>query len=172
MKALLLLLTVSASGAALADDAAILRCRAIADVPARVACYDALPLSGVTAQATPAAAPAAPHAARTPATALASVAPAAAAANPAKDFGLSADKRRPADEPNEIESSIVGKFDGWGAKTRFRLANGQLWRVADDSEATLWERENPKVKIIRNSIGTMFMEVEGSKQAPRVRRDE
>lgn len=166
MKALLLLLTVSASGAALADDAAILRCRAIADLPARVACYDAMPLSGAAAQAAPTA----------PVTAGASAAVAAAraatAANPARDFGLSAEKRRPADEPNEIESSIVGKFDGWGSKSRFRLANGQLWRVVDDSEATLWERDNPKVKIVRNTIGTMFMEVEGSKQAPRVRREE
>lgn len=162
MKALLLLLTVS--GAALADDAAILRCRAIAEVPARVACYDAMPLSG--------AAPAA----KAPAAAIAAApvpAPAAApAANAARDFGLSEAKRRPTAEPNEIESTIVGKFDGWGAKTRFRLANGQLWRVADDSEASLWERDNPKVKIVRNALGTMFMEVEGSKLAPRVRREE
>jgi hypothetical protein len=156
MKALLLLLTVS--GAALADDAAILRCRAIAEVPARVACYDAMPLS----DAAPAAKAAAIAAAPVP----------APAANAAKDFGLSEAKRRPAAEPNEIESTIVGKFDGWGAKTRFRLANGQLWRVADDSEASLWERDNPKVKIVRNALGTMFMEVEGSKLAPRVRREE
>jgi hypothetical protein len=155
MKALLLLLTVS--GAALADDAAILRCRAIAEVPARVACYDAMPLSGAAPAAkTPAAAAAAP----------------AAAASAAKDFGLSEAKRRPAAEPNEIESSIVGKFDGWGSRSRFRLANGQLWRVADDSEASLWERDNPKVKIVRNALGTMFMEVEGSNLAPRVRREE
>jgi len=157
MKALLLLLTASVSGTALADDAAILRCRAIADVTARVACYDAMPLSGAAAAA--------------PAPAMATAAP-AAVANPSKDFGLSAEKRRPANEPNEIESSIVGKFDGWGSNTRFRLANGQLWRVADGSEAALWERDNPKVKIVRNSIGTMFMEVEGSVQAPRVRREE
>ena len=167
MKALLLLLTVSASGLALADDAAILRCRAIADVPARVACYDAMPL---TAPAPAAAAVAAPATAATAAVPV-SVKP-APTANPAKDFGLSEARRRPADEPNEIESSIVGKFDGWGAHTRFRLANGQLWRVADDSEASLWERDNPKVKIVRNAIGTMFMEVDGSKQAPRVRREE
>lgn len=161
MKALLLLLTASVSGTALADDAAILRCRAIADVPARVACYDAMPLSAT-------AVPAALAAAATPVSAAAP----AAAANPSKDFGLSAEKRRPANEPNEIESSIVGKFDGWGSNTRFRLANGQLWRVADGSEAALWERDNPKVKIVRNAIGTMFMEVEGSVQAPRVRREE
>ena len=159
MKALLLLLTVS--GAALADDAAILRCRAIADVPARVACYDAMPLSGAAPVAKPPVAAAAAVAA-TP----------APAANAAKDFGLSEAKRRPTAEPNEIESTIVGKFDGWGSKTRFRLANGQLWRVADDSEASLWERDNPKVKIVRNALGTMFMEVEGSNLAPRVRREE
>jgi hypothetical protein len=171
MKALLLLLTATLSGAALADDAAILRCRAIAEVPARVACYDAMPLSSAGA-AGRAAAPASQ-----PAAAVQPAAPAAAAAvttsaNSARDFGLPEYKRRPADEPNAIESTIVGKFDGWGSNTRFRLANGQVWRVADGSESSTWERENPKVTISRNAIGTMFMEVEGSKLAPRVRREE
>lgn len=52
MKALLALLLVS-SAAAAADDA-LLRCRAVPDSAARLACYDALP---ATAAAPPAAAP-------------------------------------------------------------------------------------------------------------------
>ncbi|MFA9218657.1 MAG: hypothetical protein ACEQSK_16355 [Sphingomonadaceae bacterium] len=171
MKAMLLLLTVSS--AALADDAAILRCRAISDIPARVACYDAMPLTGARAVAPAAVAPTAAIIASPAAAASAPAAPAmTAAADPARDFGLSADKRRPVNEPNEIESTIIGKFDGWGPNTRFRLANGQVWRVADGSDASLWERDNPKVKISRNAIGTMFLEVEGSALAPRVRREQ
>ncbi|WP_432377890.1 hypothetical protein [Duganella sp. P38] len=150
MKALLVLLAVS--GSALADDADLLRCRAIADVAARVACYDAIPLAVKTA------APAV------------KAAPEAKAAPQPASFGLTARQMRKADEPDFIESSLLGRIDGWGPTTQFRLANGQVWRVADDSSGSLIERENPKVKVTRNALGTLFLEIEGSKQAPRVRR--
>lgn len=159
MKALVLLLAVS--GSALAADADLLRCRAIADVASRVACYDAIPVA-TAPLAAGAAAPA------TPATAQAAT-PAPAAA-PAANFGLSATQMRKADEPTFIESTLLGRIDGWSASTQFRLANGQIWRVADDSVGSVTEIENPKVKISRNGIGTMFLEIEGSTQAPRVRR--
>jgi hypothetical protein len=45
------------SGAALADDAGLARCRAIADNAARLACYDALPLPGPETKAAPSASP-------------------------------------------------------------------------------------------------------------------
>lgn len=161
MKALLLLL--AASSAATAADADLLRCRAIPDIASRVACYDAIPVAGAVAAraATPAAAPAAP---------IAPAAPVAAAATPAANFGLSATQMRKSDEPNFIESTLLGRIDGWGPTTQFRLANGQVWRVADDSVGSVMETENPKVKITRNAIGTMFLEIEGTNQAPRVRR--
>jgi len=177
MKALFLLVSLTASGAVLAaDDAAVLRCRAIADVPARVACYDAMPLSG----AAPAAVPAARSAAAAPAAAAvapaAPAAPAAAAtpavaANVEQNFGLSSYQlRQQAKEPDTIESSIVGHIEGWGPSTRFNLANGQIWRVADDSQASIIELDNPKVKLVRNAIGTIFLEIQGTNQSPRVRR--
>lgn len=151
MRALLVLLAVS--GSALANDADLLRCRAIADVGARVACYDAIPAGPKAPR------PAAP-----------SVAPAPAAATPAATFGLTATQMRKADEPNFIESTLLGRIDGWGPTTQFRLANGQVWRVADDSSGSVIDIENPKIKITRNALGTLFLEIEGSKQAPRVRR--
>lgn len=162
MKALLVLLAVS--GAATAADADLLRCRAIPDVASRVACYDAIPVA-----AAPAARPAAPAAAPV-AAAPAPVAAPAAAASPAANFGLSATQMRKADEPNFIESTLLGRIEGWGPTTQFRLANGQVWRVADDSTGSVTEIENPRVKISRNAIGTMFLEIEGTNQAPRVRR--
>lgn len=140
MKALLALLAVS--GPALAHDADLLRCRAIPDIASRVACYDAIPV------------------------ATGPVAPAA----PAASFGLSAAQLRKADEPNFIESTLIGRIDGWSAGTQFRLANGQVWRVADDSVGNITEIDNPRIRITRNSLGTMFLEIEGAKQAPRVRR--
>jgi len=182
MKALFLFVSLTASGAVLAaDDAAVLRCRAIADVPARVACYDAMPLSGAAASA--AAAPAARAVAAAPAaTPVAPVAPAvaaapaaapapAAAANFEQNFGLSGYQlRQQTKEPDTIESSIVGHIEGWGPNTRFNLANGQIWRVADDSQASIIEMDNPKIKLVRNSIGTIFLEIQGTNQSPRVRR--
>ncbi|NGZ87127.1 hypothetical protein [Duganella aceris] len=158
MKALLVLLAVA--GPAMADDAALLRCRAIPDVGGRVACYDAIPVAAAVKP--PAAAAATP-----PAAAVAPVAPAAQAA---ANFGLSATQLRKPDEPTGLESTLVGRIDGWSPGTQFRLANGQVWRVADESSGSVNEVENPKVKITRNAVGTMFLEIEGTNQAPRVRR--
>jgi hypothetical protein len=174
MKALFLLVSLTASGAVLAaDDAAVLRCRAIADVPARVACYDAMPLSNAAPAAAAPAAAAARAVAAAPAAPAAPVVAAtpAPAANGEQNFGLSGQQLRQQNkEPDTIESAIVGHIEGWGPNTRFNLANGQIWRVADDSQASIMEMDNPKVKLVRNSIGTIFLEIQGTNQAPRVRR--
>ena len=149
MKALYLLLFVSSS--ALADDAAILKCRALGDVPSRVACYDAIPVGA-----------AAPVAVAAPAR------PASAAAQD-QAFGMETVKR-PAEQPKSIESTVVGNFDGWGPGSQIRLANGQVWRIVDDSSAVLPRTSNQKVRIVRNLIGTLFLEVEGSNNSAKVRR--
>ncbi|WP_373986903.1 hypothetical protein [Duganella sp. BuS-21] len=155
MKALVLLLAVS--GSALAADADLLRCRTIADMAGRVACYDAIPVAAAPVAAAQVAAQA-PAAASAP------------AAAPAANFGLSASQMRKSDEPSFIESTLLGRIEGWSGSTQFRLANGQIWRVADDSAGSVNEIENPKVKITRNNLGSMFLEIEGTNQAPRVRR--
>jgi hypothetical protein len=159
MKALLVLLAVS--GSALAHDADLLRCRAIPDISSRVACYDAIPVAAAPVASTAPAAKPAPAAVPTPV----ATAPTAAAT-----FGLTATQMRKPEEPNFIESTLLGRIDGWSASTQFRLANGQIWRVSDDSSGSVTEVENPKVKITRNALGTMFLEIEGTNQAPRVRR--
>jgi hypothetical protein len=146
MKAFLLLFLVS--GAALADDNAMRACRSVTDTAARLTCYDRIELS-----ATPAAAP---------------------ALTPQQSFGLAPAAmavQAPA-KIDSIESTIVGPFAGWGPNTRFTLANGQIWRVVDGSEATLTPTTNQKVVIKRNFIGTLFMQVEGTNSSPKVRRVE
>lgn len=150
-----------ATGAALADDAAILQCRALPATAARLACYDAIPVGPAAASV---AAPAASVAA-------ASAAPAAAAVTPEQRFGLGRVKpAAKADEPTSIESTIEGSFNGWGPNTRFKLANGQVWRVIDGSSAELGPVSNQQVKIVRNVFGTMFLEVAGSNNSAKVRR--
>jgi hypothetical protein len=149
LSSLLLLSLFSASGAALADDAAILTCRALGDAGARLACYDTIPVG---------------------ARAVAAVVPATApAASPEQGFGLEQVKHKEA-EPQSIESTIEGRFTGWAPGAMIRLANGQVWRVVDGSNADLAPMNNPKVKVTRNLLGTLFLEIDGTNSSPKVRR--
>jgi hypothetical protein len=164
------------------------RCRQIADAPARVSCYDAiaLPVAPATAptSAGPAPGPApgstvgsaagsavtaptrvasAPLAAPTPATATAAAAP---STDPS--FGLPAKPPPPAQDA--VESTIVGRFDGWIPDGRITLANNQVWQINDGSTAAYSPRQDPKVRITRGTLGSYFLEVEGLSQTPRVKR--
>jgi len=135
-----------ASGAAVAQQSELQRCRGIADKDARLACYDGIAL------ATPAAA--APKA--------------AVAAEPKADsFGL--ERRQLKTEAEAVESRIDGPFDGWGPKSVIRLANGQAWMVIDGSSAVL-RLKSPKVLVRRAAMGSFMMEFEGSNETARVRR--
>jgi len=168
-----LMLALSAGSLAHAvDDAAFARCRGIADTAARLACYDALPgAAPPRATATPAA-PATPSpapAARAPATsAPPAAAPAAPPAQTAQNFGMEERVAGPA-PPTTMESYIPGRFEGWGANTRIKLGNGQVWQVVDGTSA-YFNLDNPKVVIRRGMMGGFFLEIENSNRSPRVRR--
>jgi len=155
MKALFVLLFVS--GSALADDAAMLQCRSIAEAPARVACYDAIPVGA----AAPLAAP---------------VAAAAAAPTPQQReqaFGMATvkvPKSVTPEQDNSISSTIAGRFDGWSGNELIKLANGQVWRIVDGSSAVLSPMTDARVKVERNVIGTYFLTIEGTNNSPKVRR--
>lgn len=152
MRHLALLSLALAAGQAFAQNAPSLQaCRAITDGAQRLACYDALPLPS-------AAAPAATAAAAAP-----------AAPDPAK-FGFEAKTVR-AISGDSLDSSIEGRFDGWGPKDRIKLANGQVWQIADDSTAAL-SITNPKVTIRRGTLGVFYLELEKSNRTARVRRVE
>lgn len=164
MRALALLL-LAATTSALADDAGILRCRAIKDSAARLACYDAI--------AVPSAAPVAPSAAGQPKAGTPAAAPAAAPKaaaalpTPAQQFGMEA--KTPAAQLEAIESTIPGMFQGWGPNTVIALANGQSWQISDGSTGYI-QSENVKVKIRRAFMGSFVMEFEGSNRVAKVRR--
>jgi len=135
----------SLAGVAMADDQALTRCRASTDPAARLACYDAIPLSTN----------------RTP------VAPAAAAPS-SPPFGFE-ERRTDLAGPLSIESSIAGRFDGWQPRTQLKLTNGQVWEISDASQA-VYAKENPRVRITRGVSGTFFIAIDGVAQTPRVRR--
>ena len=153
MKALplpvLMFALLTASSTALADDAALLKCRTLSDTATRVACYDAIPVG--------AAAPAAAAAVTAP------------ARTPEQNFGLEAVKQREA-QPASIRSTVVGDFDGWGPGSQIRLANGQVWRVIDGSDAVLPRTKDAAVTIERNVFGTLFLKVDGGNSSAKVRR--
>ncbi|WP_373991236.1 hypothetical protein [Duganella sp. BuS-21] len=166
MKVMFALMLVST--AALADNAALQKCRQLEDGPVRLACYNAIPLAPVP---TPAAAPAASAAPAAPA------APGAAGytmvAAPTKVemeamFGREPDAIKSA-RLNAIETSIAGPFDGWVRGQRIRLANGQVWKVVDDTEDVV-ELNNPKVTVKRGLLGAIFLDIEGAHRNPKVQR--
>lgn len=138
--ALLILLCNSAFAI---DDAAVRQCRSLNEAQARLACYDALPLTDTSPTATAKPAPAAST----------------------EQFGL----QRPPGQIDAIQSHIPGRFEGWRPQQTLRLANGQLWQISDDSSG-VHGIENPKVTIRRGFMGAFYMEIEGRTQAPRVQR--
>lgn len=95
--------------------------------------------------------------------ALPAPAPARQAAE--QSFGLAPKKEALA----AIESAIPGKFDGWVPNQQITLANGQVWRVIDDSTGVVYGT-NLKVTLERGLMGNTFLVIEGTKRAPGVRR--
>jgi len=130
--------------ASFATDDSLRRCRLLSDANARLACYDAIALP-------------APGSAR---------APAPAKETPAQ-FGLVGTQRQVS--LDAVESRIPGNFEGWNARSRIALENGQVWQIDDDSRAIL-ELRNPKARVRRGLLGSFFAEIEGVLQTPRVRR--
>lgn len=161
MKVLFALMLVSS--AALADDAALVKCRQLEDGPVRLACYNAIPLQPAAAVA-PAAA-GAPVAAAAPA--YTTVAAPTKAEMEAM-FGREPEMLKSA-RVNAIETSIAGPFDGWVRGQRIRLANGQVWKVVDDTEDVV-ELNNPKVTVKRGLLGAIFLDIEGAHRNPKVQR--
>lgn len=142
--------------AAQTDDAALLRCAAQSDATARLGCFDALARQARERQA---AGPVRP------------VAATAAAAPDAKRTAEFGKPRIDASEIDVLESRIPGRFSGWGPRQRFTLANGQVWEISDDS-SSFGNAQDVAVKIRRGAIGSYFMDVDGVRRSPRVRRVE
>ncbi|WP_305824115.1 hypothetical protein [Massilia brevitalea] len=147
------LVLVSAAGPALADDAALLKCRALTDLVPRVACYDAIPVASLAPPVAPSSTVATP----------------AAAKAPEQDFGLTPPVKK-VEQASSFRSTVVGAFDGWAPGTRITLANGQVWRVSDNSEAVLPPMQEPQVEVSRGLLGAFFLQVVGRPNTARVVR--
>jgi hypothetical protein len=134
-------------------EAALQRCAEIVEANARLVCYDVLAKRPASAAAAAAAAAAAPPA--TPAPSLAS------------RFGL-ADNSAAA---QVVESSVGAGFSGWGPNSRIRLDNGQVWQVADGSDA--YVAPGPRrARVRKGALGSFIFEIDGLNKTARVRRIE
>jgi hypothetical protein len=88
----------------------------------------------------------------------------------ARDQAFGLEQKKPEAPPTAVQSTIVGTFSGWGPSTLVTLANGQVWKIVDGSQADLQPVSNPPVRIVRNMFGTMFLEIDGTNASPKVRR--
>lgn len=177
------------SDAAAASDSALLRCRAISDDMARLACYDALtppvlnlserakvpmttaevetrtamtaPAVASSGAATPAAT-SAPEIGKTPAAGTPAI-----RAQTADEFGL--ERKVQTANLDLIESRILGEFRGWDGKTKFTFENGQVWAISDGSSAT-YRLLDPVVRVERGLFGAFFLRIEGVNRSPKVKR--
>lgn len=155
MKKLFFLLAVC--GQALADDAATLRCRAIADGPARLACYDAMPVG----TAVP------------PAAAAAAAAP-LSVEQQQQAFGLEGrqqrlDARASTPPMTSLASHIPGNFKGWLPGQVITLANGQRWKVVDGSDGVV-SGTDLGATLERGMLGAIYLNIDGASRSPRVTR--
>lgn len=73
----------------------------------------------------------------------------------------------PSDEPDVIESSIDGKFEGWKGETIFKLTNGQIWQQAE--YAYLYHYAYRPEVLIYKSSGGYVMKVDGVSDEIRVK---
>ena len=143
-RALLLLLSIPMSSAALADDLELRRCRGIADASARLACYDAMVLPVSQGEVNP-----------------------AKPTLPSEHFGF--EQQAIQSGPQTIDSYIPGRFEGWDSNARIRLANGQVWQITDGSKRA-FNLTDPKVSVRRGIFGAFFLDIEGYNFAPKVKR--
>ena len=129
-------------------------CRLMTDAARRLACYDAMQVPAEPVATAAVAMPAAPAAPAVPAAAP-------VVADPVARFGQETVKATAAaPELKQIESRIPGKFHGWRAGSQLEFENGQVWRIADGSEA-IYELQDPKVIVRRGMLGAFYLEIEG-----------
>ncbi|MEO8104196.1 MAG: hypothetical protein ABI790_16905 [Betaproteobacteria bacterium] len=163
--AVLLLLCVS--GNARADDAGIRRCRGIADATTRLACYDALVVPAADAKVPASRLPTQAESRNAPVIAATPPVPVNMPQSKIEQFGL--ENRTSPAVADAIDSYIPGRFEGWEAKSSIKLANGQVWQIADDSNRYV-TLSDPKVRIRRGALGSFYLEFDKINHSPRVKR--
>ena len=87
------------------------------------------------------------------------------ASNSESSFG----KTENLSEPEEINSRILGVFNGWSGETTFELENGQIWKKSGNGFLSA-NVNNPKIKIKKGALGSFTLSVEGFNSSIKVKR--
>jgi hypothetical protein len=134
-----------------ADDAALARCREITDPAARPA---------FQAREAPQAKP--------PAEQFGLENRAPPPKTMTEQFGLE-DRGPPPKMLGQIDTRVLGTFEGWWPDAFIKLVNGQVWQVTDGT-SRFYQLESPNVTISRGFGGAFYLNVAGDKWTVRVRR--
>ena len=78
-------------------------------------------------------------------------------------------KERKVEPPQLVETSIVGRVDGWKPDKVFILANGEHWKVTDDEKRYFTPLDNPAVFLVKDGLLGYKMAIAGG-GVVRVRR--
>ena len=87
------------------------------------------------------------------------------ASNSESSFG----KTENLSEPEEINSRILGVFNGWSGETTFELENGQIWKKSGNGFLSA-NVNNPKINIKKGALGSFTLSVEGFNSSIKVKR--
>lgn len=87
------------------------------------------------------------------------------ASNSESSFG----KTENLSEPEEINSRILGVFNGWSGETTFELQNGQIWKKSGNGFLSA-NVNNPKINIKKGALGSFTLSVEGFNSSIKVKR--
>ena len=87
------------------------------------------------------------------------------ASNSESSFG----KTENLSEPEEINSRILGVFNGWSGETTFELENGQIWKKSGNGFLSA-NVNNPKINIKKGALGSFILSVEGFNSSIKVKR--
>ncbi len=73
-------------------------------------------------------------------------------------------------EEKPITSTIVGSFAGWRGETEFELANGMVWKQAEQGMLGVKPRENQQVTIEPGFLSAWYLKIDGINRRLKVRR--
>lgn len=73
-------------------------------------------------------------------------------------------------EEKPITTTIVGSFEGWRGDTEFELANGMVWKQAEQDLLGVRPREDQQVTIEPGFLSAWYLKIDGINKRLRVRR--
>jgi len=80
-------------------------------------------------------------------------------------------QRRDDANDKDINSTIVGTFDGWrGIGTQFKLSNGMVWEQIEADTFRVKPTENAEIVIEKNLMGGWRLSMVGYGSSVRVKR--